>query len=818
MNPNRMRIAFFAVSALLYGRSVAEVPKPLAAFLEQHCVECHDSDVKKGGLDLTALTFDLEDSGRFKQWQKVFERVRDGEMPPAKKPQPEKAEKQAFMAALKTPLTKADANDIAANGRVRSRRLTRTEYEHTLHDLLGIDIPLKDLLPEDRASHGFETVSDGQQLSHHQLARYLDVADLALEDAFTRALEGDKPFKRFITPEDTEQNGRGNYRGPDVRDGRSITWPIGLQFFGRMHATRVPAGGWYRITLKEVHAINPGRDGAVWGTLRSGECESNAPMLYMIGLVEATPEPRDLVFEAWIHDTHRLELRPNDGENKIAPTGAKGGNVSFKGRDLAKEGYRGIAHRGIWMERIHPFADSATVRRHLFGDVDLKNGTREDLDKLVAGFARRAFRRPATAEQLEPYRSIGRRSLMEGDSFAEALRASYRAMLCSPRFLTFIEAPGALDDHAIATRLSYALWVSMPDAQLLELADAGKLKQRDVLARQVDRMLADKKAERFIASYTDQWLKLKEIDFTTPDPRQFRSFDAVLQQSMLQETRAYFAEMIRGDLGITHLVDSDFTFLNGRLARHYFSSSNAARPNEKEMKRKNKDRNGRDNDNDIAAVPATLDVPGLKPGGGLQKIALPADSRRGGLLTQGAVLKVTADGTITSPVVRGVFINERILGEHIPPPPPGIPAIEPDIRGAISIRDQLDKHRSNESCASCHQTIDPPGFALENYDPVGRWRANYGTDGRGVKVDPSGITPEGAVFDDLAAWRAVYARRSTQLARGFAGHFITYATGAPPRFSNEPALSKIVGSVETSGHGLRSIICEVILSPVFLSK
>ena len=799
----------FALLALLGGHSPAETSKPLPAFLDQHCVECHDADVKKGGLDLASLKFDPSKS----TWIKVFERVRDGEMPPKKKTQPEKAEKNLFLAALKEPLLKADAADIAANGRVRSRRLTRTEYEHTIHDLLGIDIPLKELLPEDRASHGFETVSEGQQLSHHQLARYLDVADLALDDAFQRASEGDRPFSRFVTPEETTKNGRGNYRGPDLRDGKSITWPIGLQFFGRMHATRVPEAGWYRITLKDVHAINPGPDGSVWGTLRSGECESNAPILYMVGLVEATPQPRDLVYEAWIHDTHRLELRPNDGENRIAPTGAKGGNVSFQGRDLAKEGYRGIAHRGILMERIHPFADSAAVRRHLFGDVDPSEGSPAALDKLVARFARRTFRRPVEAAQLAPYLEIGRRSLAEGDSFSDALRASYRAMLCSPRFLTFIEAPGALDDHAVAARLSYALWVSMPDAQLTELADAGKLKQPAVLAQQLERMLADKKAERFIASFTDQWLKLKEIDFTTPDPRQFRSFDTVLQQSMLQETRAYFTEMLRGDLGITHLVDSDFAFLNGRLARHYFASREAPKPVENDKKRKNKPKTV-DGKSAAPAIAVRLDIPGLKPGDGLQKVSLPKDSRRGGLMTQGALLKVTADGTTTSPVVRGVFINERILGEHIPPPPPGVPAIEPDIRGATSIRDQLDKHRNNESCASCHQTIDPPGFALENFDPIGGWRVNYGLGGKGAKVDPSGVTPEGDAFTELATWKAVYTRRASQLARGFATHFLTYATGAPPRFSNAGELDEIAAKTTC----MRSLIREVVLSRMFLEK
>ncbi|MCX6853645.1 MAG: DUF1587 domain-containing protein, partial [Verrucomicrobia bacterium] len=405
-----LRLVLSALFAFLCSHSFAAVP--VAAFLEQHCVECHDADVKKGGLDLESLTFDPADSA----WIKVFERVRDGEMPPKKKVQPEKPEKDLFLATLREPLLKADVADIAANGRVRSRRLTRVEYEHTLHDLLGIDIPLKTLLPEDRASHGFETVADGQQLSHHQLARYLDVADLALSDAFKRAVQGDAPFQKFVAPKALAKSRGGNYRGPDFRDGKSLSWPIGLQFFGRMTETTVPDDGWYRVTLKGVHAINPGADGAVWGTLRSGECYSNAPLLFMVGLVEATATPRDLVYEAWIEKDHMLELKPNDGTLKTAPTGAKGGNVSFIGRDLAKQGFAGIAHNGIDIQRIHPNADQASVSKKLFGETGPETIKPEDLGKLVTRFATRAFRRPVTNEQAAPYRQIAQKSLSEGDS------------------------------------------------------------------------------------------------------------------------------------------------------------------------------------------------------------------------------------------------------------------------------------------------------------------------------------------------------------------------------------------------------------------
>ncbi|SKA96554.1 Planctomycete cytochrome C [Prosthecobacter debontii] len=805
----------------------AELPAELSAFLDQHCLECHDADVTKGGLDLTALKFELNQRANFSQWQRVFERVRDGEMPPKKQTQPEKPELAKFIAGLGQPLLKADTDDIATVGRVRSRKLTRTEYEHTLHDLLGIDIPVKALLPEDRASHGFETVAEGQQLSHHQLARYLDVADLALSEAFKRALEGDVVFERHCTPADLAMFTRGNYRGPDLKEGRSLSWPITLQFFGRMKATEVPEDGWYRITLRDVQAVNPGPTGAVWGTLRSGICYSNAPMLYMIGLVEATSTPRDLVYEAWIQKDHMLELKPNDATLKRAATGANGGNVSFKGRDLAKDGFSGISNRGIDLQRIYPNGDNDLVKRSLFGETDLQKAGKGDqaikaLDRLVARFARRAFRRPVTAEQTAPYQEIGRKVLAEESSLAEGLKASYRAILCSPRFLTFVEAPGELDDHAIASRLSYALWVSMPDAELLKLADQGKLKQPEVLSAQVTRLLADAKSQRFIESFSDQWLRLKEIDFTSPDTRQFPTFDPVVQESMLQETRTYLSELIHQNLDVTHLVDSDFAFLNGRLARHYLGDLPPNKKAElKSPKTKNKDKEKKQAK--IAQKDATgvewddLMTSPLKVGEGLQKVSLNPQSMRGGLLAQGALLKVTSDGTSTSPVLRGVFVNERILGTHIPPPPPGVPAIEPDIRGATSIRERLEKHRSNESCMSCHTLIDPPGFALESFDPVGGWRTRYGK-GKGAEVNPSGATPDGAVFADFEAWKQVYRQRADQLARGFAQQFLTYATGAAMRFSDAAALDTVVTRSRADGHGLRSILQAAVQSPVFLHK
>ena len=783
----------FRAALLLAASALAAAPAApnpaAAAFLEKHCVECHDGEVKKGGLDLTALAFKPEDRQSSKVWQRMVERVRDGEMPPSKKPRPPASDAARFVADVHAPLLAADRADVARNGRVHVRRLTRAEYEYAVHDLLGIDIPLDEFLPEDPATHGFQTVADGQQLSHHQLGRYLDVADLALDEAFTRALRGDKPFVRTLVPDDLDHNGRGNNRAPEHRrkDDLSISWNMSLQFYGRMHATVMPEEGWYRVTLKGVRAINPREDGSVWGTLRSGHCESNAPILYMMGLVESTARPRDMVFEGWIQKGHRLELRPNDFTLRRPPPGATGGSVSYVGRDLEKDGYSGIAHQGMVIEKFHPYADAAEVARRLFAGrriEDLRKDPTGMLPAVIADFARRAFRRPVSSAEAAPYVDLALKSVKAGDPAEVALQAACHAILCSPRFLTFIENPGALDDYALASRLSFALWLSGPDEALLRAAAEGRLKDPAEVVRQANRMLDDRKSDRFIRSFTDQWLKLSQIDFTTPDPRQFPSFDPVLQESMLQEARAFVRETLRRDLPVTHLLDSGFAFLNGRLARPYGVTAK------------------------------------VTPGAGLQKVELPAAARteRGGVIGLGAVLKVTADGTSTSPVIRGVFVNERLLGVHIPPPPPNIPALgEPDIRGATSIRDRLEKHRSGESCMSCHRTIDMPGFALETLDPVGLKRTRYGM-GKGVKIDPSGTTPDGKAFADLAEWKRLQLAHGDRLARGFAAQFLTYATGAAPRLSDEAALAAIPAQTAGQRHGMRSILLASLRSSVFLNK
>ena len=368
-------------------------------------------------------------------------------------------------------------------------------------------------------------------------------------------------------------------------------------------------------------------------------------------------------------------------------------------------------------------------------------------------------------------------------------------MLTSPQFLLFEEVPGKLDDYAIANRLSYFLWSSLPDDELFALADEGELNRSGVLSSQVDRLLDDEKSTRFIKDFLGQWLRLNKVNVTTPDEGLYPEFDELLANAIPQETEYFFAELVSKNLSLDNLIDSDFTFLNERLARHY------------EIK----------------------DVRGTE----FRKVALTKDSPRGGVLTQAAVLKTTANGTTTSPVTRGNFVLTNFLGLPPSPPPPGIGSVEPDTRGKTTIREILAAHRDVESCNACHKEIDPPGFALESFDPIGGFRKYYRVSGgtssffgfinknkprRGKKVDASGVTSDGLEFDGISEFKKYLMNHRDQVARNFVSQLVVYSTGAEIQFADREVIEKIVAEHRESGFLVRDLIHAVVQSELFQMK
>ncbi len=431
----------------------------------------------------------------------------------------------------------------------------------------------------------------------------------------------------------------------------------------------------------------------------------------------------------------------------------------------------------------------------------------EDATQLLEQLLPRAFRRPVPPEEVRGYVEIVTRELKEHACFEDAMKEAYKAALCSPDFL-FIghtilaenDAPRIrLSDRALAERLALWFWNSIPDAELLAIANEAHLHLPENLKRQTDRLLADPRSDRFVADFTDQWLDLRKIDATQPETKLYPEAREHLKHSMIAETRAFLRELITKDLSITHVVRSDFAMLNQSLADHY----------------------------GIAGV----------SGCDFRRVPLPPGSPRGAFLTQAAVLKVTANGTTTSPVTRGVWINERILGNHIPPPPAGVPAIDPDTRGAKTIREQLEKHRSDARCAGCHAKIDPPGFALESFDVIGGFRERYRSLTTGdtqatfhfasgfaprirlhLPVDPSGQLPTGEPFKTLTDFQELVLRNPDALATNMIHQLLMYATGSEPHYSDRREVTRILSQTKPSHHGFRSLIDAIVQSELFLTK
>lgn len=796
----------------------ADFERTMRPFIEDHCTDCHDAETQKGDLRLDTLAPDFADAKRFATWERVFDKVARGEMPPKKKERPPQAELQPAMEWLRIQLHRASAAKQASEGRVVYRRLNRAEYENTLHDLLAIDAPLKDLLPEDGTAHGFDNVGAALDVSSVLMERYLDAADAAIDAALWHNIRPQSVKQRF-TYADNKRLAR------DFFGKRMLVRPDAVVFFmeGGYYPTeldqfRAPGDGRYRFRISAYGFQSEGKPVALG--VHAGSVFSRQGETRFLGAWDAlADQPRVIEFETRLDRGHSIRVSYHgSGYVKIEDA------ASWKGPGLAVQ----------WVEVDGPIMDGwpTASQRSLFGNLPFepsypdrrvaeqvkRTGRREpwmreewhavserpagDAESRLRDFVPRALRRPVGDAELQPYLALVKSRLDQGYSFEDAMRVGFRTVLTSPEFLFLQEKPGRLDEFAFASRLSYFLWSSMPDAELLALARAGTLSQPATLRAQTERLLRSAKARRFTENFTGQWLDLRQINFTTPDKKLYPEHDELLQFSMVKETELFFDELLRRDLGVRNFIHSDFSILNRRLAEHY----------------------------GIPGVNA-LDF---------RKVSLPPAAHRGGVITHASVLKVTANGTTTSPVLRGKWILERIMGIPPDPPPKAVAAVEPDIRGTKTIREQLNAHRNTEACASCHRKIDPPGFALENYDVIGGWREKYRVvPDRGVKavfvtlkkeqgrdirvalgpaVDASFTTADGQPFKDVDEFKKILLRDGDQIARCVAEKLLIYATGAGIQFADRAVIDDIVARTRAKNHGLQSIVHEVVQSRTFLSK
>lgn len=751
-------------------------------FLTAHCVSCHSGDEAAGGLDVSTLSDDLSDAEMMRRWVLVHDRVAAGEMPPADADRPDSARTSGFLSKLATTIREADA---ARNDTVL-RRLNRHEYQQTVRDLFLTDVEIHGL-PEDSSTDGFDTVGEGLAVSAEAMQAYLDAADQVLDAVFGPAAA--PKFIRHETnllkqvdwkgrPQLENQIGR-MFRRTD--DGlvifQSGYCPTNLVNFARLKA---PAGT-YRGTIR-ARAIQT--DKPVTMRIYGGDTIVNRRERHLVGYFDVPPEWTTIEF------TDRLV---EDGGTFLPK--CYGTRDTRKDADTYPE--PGIEIGDIVIEGpLEPWPPKS--RLHLLGDIDPDTASVADAEQILLRLLPRAFRRPVSADEIADYIALFQASRDHGRSFEESLRVSLKAILCSPEFLFLEETTSPLSQHAVASRLSYFLWSSLPDDQLFELADHERLTDSDQLHAQVERMLASPKATAFTKNFTGQWLDLRDINFTEPDANLYPEFDELLRISMVRETELFFEDILQNNRSLTTFVDADFTWLNGRLAGHY-------------------------------------GIEGVD-GQRFRRVTLPADSVRGGLLTQASILKVTANGTYTSPVLRGTWLLENILGTPTSPPPDNVGSVEPDIRGATTIREQLAQHRNTESCAACHAKIDPPGFALECFDPIGGFRTQYRTMAEdaarpdirqapytfnwvryriGQPVDAKSKLPDGRELNDIRAFRRYLAGQPDQLATNLTRKLLTYALGRRIGFSDRPAVDEIVRQVRAQNYGFRSLIHAIIQSPLF---
>ncbi|MEI6234684.1 MAG: DUF1592 domain-containing protein [Planctomycetota bacterium] len=756
----------------------------MRAFIEKHCADCHDSESQKGGLDLTGLAFQLDDPRNFAKWVKAFDKIESGEMPPKKKARPPQAETTAVLEWLNSALITADTKRVKEEGRALLRRMTRTEYENTVQDLLAIDIPLRDLLPEDAAVEGFEKVDEGLRLSPVHLERYLEAARQALTAA---VVIGSKPVTKTH---------RLSYK-----DSPSIKKEIGKGLIARADDVVFldDVAESERAALRNIFRVTqPGRYRV--RVSASGYQTGGKPMTLHIGAKTFNPAFGKAKLGAYFDV-------PEDKPTVVETTGfvSVNGTIAVAGYNLTKTGvkdvktYKGPGLAIQWVEVEGPLAEEWPPASYtgLFGKLELEKGTLSDAQKILHDFLPRAFRRAVADDEAAPFVALVKSKLGVGTPFQEAIRTALAAVLCSPDFLMHRQLVGRLDSSALASRLSYFLWNSMPDAELLALGVNGQITQPAVLRAQTERLLNDPKVERFVNDFTGQWLETADLSATLPDKLLYPEHDGLLQSSMGGEVHSFFSELLRANLPVENFISSDFTMLNGRLAKHY-------------------------------------NIPGVE-GQEFQKVTLPPGSHRGGLMTMAAILKVTANGTATSPVVRGKWVLDRLMGRPPEPPPPNVPAIEPDTRGAHTIRELLAKHRDQPACASCHAMIDPPGFALESFDVIGTWREKYRMLPesaktavnaqrlkikfiQGLPVDPSGELPDGRKFANIDDFKKLLLVDKLQFTKGLASRLLVYATGHKVEFFDRAPMGQIAARTTQQGGGLRTLVHEFIQSPSFQNK
>jgi len=742
-----------------------------AALVDQYCLSCHDEAEKKGGLALDmAVAQDVSQHPDL--WEKVVRKLRARQMPPIGKDRPGEAAYDAAIASLEASLDRAALKKPNPGRTATIRRLTRTEYRNAVRDLLAVDVDVSALLPVDETSYGFDNVTVGD-LSPTLLDRYISAAEKISRLAVggpRRSPGGDT----IRIPADLTQE--------DHLEGL----PIGTRG-GAVVPYTFPLDGEYEITVRLMRD----RDEHVEGLFDAHDVEVllDRERVQVFAVKPPRTEPEHAVADQ--HLKIRTPVRA--GQHTIGVAFLKKPSVLI---ETARQPYQARfnyyrhprAQPAIYSVSIlGPYGASAPgdtpSRRRIFVARPASPAQNDrSARQILSALMRRAYRRPVTESDLQGPLMVYRKASADG-GFEGGIEMAVSAVLVSPNFLFRVEhdpanrapdVPYRVSDLELATRLSFFLWSSIPDDQLLDAAIAGTLRQPAILERQVRRMLADPRARALVDNFAAQWLHLRNLASITPDMRLFPDFDDNLRRAFAEETELFVDSVLREDRSVLDLLRANYTFLNERLAKHY-------------------------------GIPHVY-------GSHFRRVALEDGSERGGLLRQGSILTVTSYATRTSPVVRGKWILDNLLGVPPPPPLPDVPALKDNtVDGRLSVRRRLVEHRANAVCASCHNLMDPIGLSLEKFDAVGRRRAVED----GVPIDASGGMPDGSRFDDVGGLEAALLRRPELFVSAFTEKLLTYALGRGVDYYDAPAVRTIVRETRPQKYRMSSIILGVVKSQPF---
>lgn len=738
----------------------AAYQKTIRPFLKKYCYECHGPDVESEGIGFHKYGDVPSVLASRKMWEKALRQLEVAAMPPGDHDaQPTVAERKQVVVWLDKALFDIDCDLVDDPGRVTIRRLNRTEYNNTIRDLVGVDFePARDF-PSDDVGYGFDNIGDVLSLPPLLMEKYLDAAEQIAEAAIVENIDA-KNSQRFV--------GRKLDRGrwPVGRDGF-----VGLNSSGEVSAKiEFPRDGEYLLRA-EAKADQAGSEPAKMRFALDGE-----PV--KVFEIKGYQKP----------DVYEFKLRVEKGSRKFSAAFI---NDYYNPKaKKPRERDRNLSIRFLEVQgplNVTPDDLPATHRRIVIRRPDKDKSVRDCSIEIFRKFATRAFRRPATADELARLADLVEAAVERGDTFEQGVQIGMQAVLVSPHFLFRIENDDRPHDpnakhnvgaYELATRLSYFLWSSMPDDELFDLADKGKLHQSDVLQAQVQRMLKDPRSQAaLVENFGRQWLNLRNLADIKPDTTRFPTFSEELRADMLTETDRFFAEIIREDRSMRDFIDAKYTFVNERLASHY----------------------------GIADV----------KGEAFRRVSLEG-TPRAGVLTQASILMLTSDPTKTKPVLRGKWILENILGTPPPDPPANVPALEETVEANpdASLREQMALHRSNPTCASCHLTMDAIGFGFENFDAIGRWRDKDGQH----TIDAAGKLPSGESFKSPTELITILSKRDRQFARCVTEKLLTYAIGRGLEYYDKCAVDKIVAATARNDYRFSSFVVEIVNSRPFLMR